>query len=61
MAEPGRRFTVLWTAQRRDKRSAVMTLPEAEKLAARLRIEKVEQVAIHEGLDGPLSGSAGKY
>jgi hypothetical protein len=56
MLDHGRRFAVLWTARGREKYSAVMTLPEAETLAARLRTEGIEGVAIREGDDKPPAG-----
>ena len=55
MVDHGRRFTVLWTAGSRDKRSAVMTQPEAEKFAERLRAEEVDGLRIDEGTDGPFA------
>ncbi|MBM3734079.1 MAG: hypothetical protein FJW24_11610 [Acidimicrobiia bacterium] len=46
-----RRFAVLWTARGRQKHSAVMTRPEAETFAARLRLEDTAGVTIHEGAE----------
>lgn len=47
-ARKGRRFTVLWTALGREKRSAQMTDQEAQKFADKLRLEKAEGVRIDE-------------
>jgi hypothetical protein len=60
MADLNRRFTVLWTARSRDKRSAVLTEPEAQKLATKLRTENVEGVVVREGLEGPLARQSGR-
>ena len=56
-ARKGRRFTVLWTASGREKRSAQMTDQEAQKFADRLRLEKVETVRIDE-MDMPPARAA---
>jgi hypothetical protein len=47
-ARKGRRFTVLWSAAGREKRSAQMTEPEAQKFVDKLRLEKADAVRIDE-------------
>ncbi len=47
-ARKGRRFTVLWSTGGREKRSAQMTEPEAQKFADKLRLEKADTVRIDE-------------
>jgi hypothetical protein len=43
-----KRYTATWTAQRQERHSAPMSEAEVQKLAARLRGEGAEAVAVHE-------------
>ncbi len=54
-----RRFVVMWTANRQDRRSAPMTEQESETFAARLRVEKAENVRI-ETDEGPIIRGTGR-
>lgn len=48
MSDNRKRFTVLWIAQRQERRSAMMTDVEAQKFADKLRSDKAEGVTIRE-------------
>jgi hypothetical protein len=54
MSDNRKRFTVLWRAQRQDKRSAPMTDVEAQKFADKLRGEKVDSLEIQEVPAAPM-------
>ena len=61
MADQSRRFTVLWKSRNRDKHSAVMTQPEAETFAERLRVENVGDVSIREDTGAPFAILRARY
>ncbi len=54
-----RRFVVMWTANHQDRRSAPMTEQESENFAARLRVEKAQNVRI-EIEEGPVLRGTGR-
>lgn len=51
-----RRFVVLWTSNKQDRRSAPMTEQEAGNFAERLKKEKVEALRIEEEARPALRG-----
>ena len=61
MTDRERRFTVLWKSRNRERHSAVMTRPEAETFARRLRGEEVEDVTIREDKAAPFALLRARY
>jgi hypothetical protein len=61
MTDRGRRFTVSWKSRNRDKHSAVMTQPEAETFAQRLRVDNVDEVSIREDTAAPFAALRARY
>jgi hypothetical protein len=55
-----RRFTVLWTANQQDRRSAPMTEAEAATFAQRLRSEKAAAVRVEEETGRPALRGTGR-